>query len=400
MSSRRPEGQGCIVRFGVSGMFSGGCSGRVLRASSALLVTGLVAALLGSPATAAAAAPPARAAGTVIGELYGVSCASSSSCLAVGTRSGGAGTLTERWNGTKWSVVPSPNLGSGGRQLLGVACASAKSCIAVGSFFAKGTNLPLAERWSGTKWSLLTVPAPAAATKTVLESVACPSASSCQAVGISGDNTLAESWNGSKWSIEPSPSPSTGALNVLSGVACASASDCWAVGYDSAGSLTEQWNGSKWSVVTTPGSTSGGQLIGASCSGKADCLSVGVSSKLLAAGQAWNGSKWATATPKEPAGVATSDLNSVSCPRGPACVAGGTYTGSSGATTLAEGWTGTKWAIQATPSISGSTYASFQGVACTTASNCWAVGENVTSPSGIDPLIEHWNGTAWSVTAS
>jgi len=32
-------------------------------------------------------------------------------------------------------------------------------------------------------------------------------------------------------------------------------------------------------------------------------------------------------------------------------------------------------------------------------SNCWAIGENINS-SGTDPLIEKWNGTSWSVTAS
>ena len=36
--------------------------------------------------------------------------------------------------------------------------------------------------------------------------------------------------------------------------------------------------------------------------------------------------------------------------------------------------------------------------ACTSASNCWAVGE-WGSPTGPRTLIEHWNGSAWSITA-
>ena len=46
----------------------------------------------------------------------------------------------------------------------------------------------------------------------------------------------------------------------------------------------------------------------------------------------------------------------------------------------------------------GSTDTSLQGVSCLSASDCEAAGlaEPPTAPDG-EGLIEHWNGTAWSV---
>ena len=326
--------------------------------------------------------------------------------MAVGNRTSG-GSLTEHWNGTKWSVVSSPNpSGSSGTTLRGVACISAKSCLAVGSYnnSSHTATLPTAESWNGTKWSVVTVPVPSGQADAVLASVSCAAAGNCQAVGGSGtgadnQNTLAESWNGSKWTIVPSPSPVPGKPNYLASVACPATTECWAVGLDFAVSegagLTEKWNGSKWSAVTTPASK-GGELDGDGCFSKTNCMSTGIGDNLFVIGQHWNGSKWAAATPVNPSGAASSDLTAVSCPGGSACQAVGN---NSDKTTLAEGWNGTKWAIESTPGISGSSFAGLAGVACTSASNCWAVGENIGS-SATDPLIEKWNGTSWSVAAS
>ena len=43
--------------------------------------------------------------------------------------SGAGGTLVESWNGTSWSVVPSPGSGDA---LNWVSCASASACMAAG----------------------------------------------------------------------------------------------------------------------------------------------------------------------------------------------------------------------------------------------------------------------------
>ncbi len=285
-----------------------------------------------------------------------------------------------------------------------MTCTAAKICLAVGNYAnASHDTLPTAEKWNGTAWSLVTVPAPSGSTSAFLEGAACSSAANCFAVGASMDSTLTEQWNGSAWSIVPSPSPNPGKPDLLSGVACPSASLCWAVGDtfpgDFSGSLTEKWNGTKWAVVHTPNS-SAGELIGAACSGTTDCVSAGIGNNTLAIGQLWNGTTWARAAPKKPSGATVTELNGVSCPAGgAACESTGDFTNSSASGALAEGWNGTAWALQATPAITGSTFATLESLSCTTASNCWAVGVNDTS-SGSDPLIEKWNGTTWSVTAS
>ncbi len=384
--------------------------GRVGRALAGAAGICLAAALLGSSAAAAAAVPRYRVAATVAGSLFGVSCFSTSSCVAVGQRSataqGPGGTLAEKWNGTKWSVVTSPDpAGSDGARLDGVTCTAAKSCLAVGNYAdASHDTLPMAEQWNGTAWSLVTVPAPAGTTDAYLEAVACSSATNCFAVGGSMDSTLTERWSGSAWSIVPSPNPNPSKPNVLSGVACPSASLCWAVGYtfpgDFSGSLTEKWNGTKWAVVHTP-SSSAGELIGDACSSTTDCVSAGIGNGLFATGQLWNGTTWAKAVPKKPSGATETQLDGVSCPTGgAACESTGDFSNSSTSGALAEGWDGTAWALQSTPAISGSTFATLESVSCTTASNCWAVGVSDTSSGASSPLIEKWNGTAWSVTAS
>jgi hypothetical protein len=355
--------------------------------------------------TSAAAAPGRRATATVAGRLQGVACASSKSCVAVGERdttsTGPGATLTEKWNGTAWSVVKSPDpSGSTGAVLNGVACTSTKNCLAVGDFFTSShTTLPAAEHWNGTAWSVVSIPAPAGATDAFLDAISCASTSDCQATGGSDNKTLAESWNGSKWKIMPSPNPDPAKPDFLTGVACPATSECWAVGYyfptNFSGGLTEKWNGSKWSVVTTPVSKSG-QLIGDGCFSKSSCMSVGIGDNFFAIAQRWNGSKWVATKPVNPSGAASSQLNGVSCPGSSVCEAVGN---NSDKTTLAEGWSGTKWAIQSTPGISGSSFANLAGASCVAAGNCWAVGVSETSTGTATAVIDHWNGKSWSLTS-
>src|SRR4051794_35656693 len=72
---------------------------------------------------------------------------------------------------------------------------------------------------------------------------------------------------------------------------------------------------------------------------------------------------------------------------------------------LAVGWTGATasaspaWTVQAHPRPAAPRTGVFDAVACKSASNCTAVGDfdNATSAR---TLVEHWNGSAWSVQRS
>ncbi len=75
---------------------------------------------------------------TVAGDdtyLKGVSCTSSSNCVAVGyyqNTSDVHQTLIEQWNGVSWQIVSSPNVASQDSYLWGVRCFKASECFAAG----------------------------------------------------------------------------------------------------------------------------------------------------------------------------------------------------------------------------------------------------------------------------
>src|SRR5207247_800044 len=95
-------------------------------------------------------------------DLLGVTCVSASQCWAVGDYYPGsyAQTLTERWDGISWAIVPSPNTNTGQDQTLyGVTCTSASDCWAVGTYDPGGdVGLGLIERWNGTSWAIVSSP--------------------------------------------------------------------------------------------------------------------------------------------------------------------------------------------------------------------------------------------------
>jgi hypothetical protein len=235
--------------------------------------------------------------------LYGVTCVSASDCWAVGYSETVAGTgtaisdqtLIERWDGTSWAIVSSPNAIALAKNFLyGVTCVSASDCWAAGfSQSVVGTsniNQTLIERWDGTAWAIVSSPNTLAALDNYLDGVTCVSASNCWAVGYYFVNglvspvyqTLIERWDGTSWTIVSSPNTSTAQRNFLFGVTCVSASECWTVGLSVNASgfsqtLIERWDGTSWAVVSSP-STSTSQynfLYGVTCVSATDCWAVG-----------------------------------------------------------------------------------------------------------------------------
>jgi hypothetical protein len=312
---------------------------------------------------------------TLENDLYGVSCPSPSNCWAVGAASNGSGydTLIQRWDGTSWTIVPSPNPSSTYNVLFGVTCWSASECWAVGWYSGTQTNnapQTLIEHWDGTSWTV--VPSPNGDTRQdVLTGVACASASNCWAVGYHYSHmneagifiyeTLVEHWDGSSWSIAASENTSA-TQNILYGVTCTSTSNCQAVGYTTANTpvgpfqtLIEQWDGVSWKIVASANTdpAHNNYLFAGACASSSDCRAVGYSN-----------------TPN--VGIAL---------------------------TLVQRWNGNTWAIESSPNVSTTQNNAFFGVACPAASNCWAVGYN--SASGvIQNLIEKWDGSSWTIFPS
>src|SRR5206468_3378703 len=137
-------------------------------------------------------------------------------------------TLVEHWNGASWSIVASPNQsGATDSSLSRVSCPSATRCYAAGSYFADAPGgKTLVEQWNGTTWSIVPSPNPSGPTDSSLNSVSCASTTNCYAVGSystpTSGKTLVEQWNGTTWSIIPSPNASGATDSILTSVACPS----------------------------------------------------------------------------------------------------------------------------------------------------------------------------------
>src|SRR5271166_4544100 len=72
---------------------------------------------------------------------------------------------------------------------------------------------------------------------------------------------------------------------------------------------------------------------------------------------------------------------------------------------LAEHWNGSSWSVVNTPNPGGAAGGSqFHGVAAAASNDVWAVGQTLTfdNTTGYTwhPLVEHWNGSAWSIVAT
>ena len=80
----------------------------------------------------------------------------------------------------------------------------------------------------------------------------------------------------------------------------------------------------------------------------------------------------------------------------------GTGGSNSGEQPLIEHWDGVAWSIVPAPSPSGALHASLQGVSAVSEDELWAVGSAYHLESGRRPLIERWNGATgrWSIVAS
>jgi hypothetical protein len=326
--------------------------------------------------------------------LSAVSCPATNRCFAVGERSAGKDrTFVEHWNGTRWSVRSSPSP-SASATLRGVSCASASNCIAVGSTGKNEKSTPWAIRWDGSRWSVLKSP-PLNGQDGTFGDVACPSANRCIAVGASWRNdsdpkTLVEEWNGKSWSKVASPNPSGSFSKELFDISCSGPSSCMAVGRR----VVERWNGKRWVILAYPAAAGFADAV--SCPGAATCVVVGLTFAGTSSAR-WNGKTWKVAPP--PSGASQSSLDQVSCATATQCLAIGEYFTGSAKRSLAEQWNGATWGYVAAPTRpAGAVTVRWHDLACPSATDCIAVGSYSTN-SRSSELAQRWNGGGWTTLA-
>ncbi len=323
--------------------------------------------------------------------------------VALPTTAGATGT---------WSLVTSANKGADGDGINTVACHTSSSCEAVGAYFT-GSHVKrtLAESWNGTSWATQSTPNNGAGDNDLV-GVACVTSTSCKAVGYfvngsSVDRTLAESWNGTAWTIIPIADNGVN-TNYLYDVSCVSSTNCKAVGYYVNASsvqktLIESWNGSTWSLMTSPNSGTGtNYLRRVSCFSASSCKAVGdyqSGTITKTLVESWNGSTWSV-TSSPNIGAGSNILFGVSCFAATSCKAVGNYDNASNLErTLAESWNGTSWTVVSSPN-EGTGVDFLNNLSCTSSSSCQAVGSYVNGSSVNQTLAEGWNGTSWSVEST
>jgi hypothetical protein len=272
------------------------------------------------------------------------------------------GSQIQHWNGTEWALIPHPVVAS----LHAIAAVSSDQVWAVGSTVSPGTS-PAILSWNGLEWS--TVPTPSAYGGS-LEAVTVISANDVWAVGSYRDQlnnftrTLTLHWDGNQWEHVPSPNVEQcqGCANHLFGVAAVSGNNVWAVGqvlkegmvpgYIHA--LLQHWDGTQWSVVPNPPIDLP----------KHELHSVAA----IAADDIWA------------VGYRRLENNTVH-------------------STLTLHWNGTQWQQVPSPNAPNSTNNHLYDVVALSTDDVWAVGQGFPDRV-MGPLVEHWDGTQWSVAPS
>jgi hypothetical protein len=313
-----------------------------------------------------------------------------------------------------WQIVPSPNGGTQpvGNTLLAVDALSPTDVWAVGAQPNPTQYLPapLAMRWDGHRWTIVPTP-PLATTKAQLNSVDAVSSTDVWAVGSSldtscglCDRTLIEHWDGASWRIVPSPNP--GMANILEGVAAASAKDVWAVGYQWISwsdwiPLLLHYDGTSWSAIDQS-HLPRGRLASVFARSRDDVWAVGwigtipnIEGLVLR----WNGTSWQRLPfPTEPYGwtllrgvsvIAADDAWAVGC------VQDYNQWGHVESRARSYHWDGSSWTA-VLPGVYGRD-SRVSDVWARATDDVWAVGAGQT---GLDQTFRyvtlHWDGVSWS----
>jgi len=267
-------------------------------------------------------------------------------------------TLAEHYDGTGWSVVPTPNTGPNFATLFGVAARGGQAWAVGVRLDRNYRDRALVESWDGTGWRIADNPQPG----TQRDLFYAASATSTRDVWAVGDRegpdgrfqTLAEHWDGTTWQLVPTPDPGTTG-DHLYGVSAVSENDAWAVGQrlDASGAdraLIEHWDGRRWSVLPSP--------------------AFGAASAMLDAVTASSGEVWAV---------------------------GETDDATAGARPLVEQFSDGAWHAVPLPANAGSAFTDLWGVT-TDGTTTWAVGTYYDQPSDTNrTLILRGGGPNWTV---
>jgi hypothetical protein len=186
--------------------------------------------------------------------LNGIGAVGAGDIWAVGSQTSATGstTLATHFDGTAWRTAATPN-NNVNNELDGVAAVAGNDVWAVGdsiknAFDGVSTSKTLIEHFNGSTWSI--VPSPnVGAGNNVLTGVAAHAADDVWAVGYDDDHSgtvpvrrsVWMHWDGTRWSTVASPSSSNGDTTLLGVIAPSGTTDVWAWGGSPDGTLVQRF---------------------------------------------------------------------------------------------------------------------------------------------------------------
>jgi hypothetical protein len=216
------------------------------------------------------------------------------------------------------------------------------------------------------------------------------------------------------WTFVPSAPPINGGSSLF-GVGAISPSDAWAVGAiaDAARSYALHWNGASWTEVPTPDPSTFRPVnlpVSIVALAHDDVWAVGAYNSSGGGGTGlptsqtfsmhWDGHAWSWIA--SPAILGGTSFNAVSALASNSIWAVGTWSpGAPGPdeSPLTARWNGSDWQVIDAPFV-GNRLNQLLGVSARTASDVWAVGTWKSLATTLHILIEHWNGSAWSLVSA
>lgn len=273
-------------------------------------------------------------------------------------------TLILHWDGSTWQQYPPLSVGSGvDARLISVTALAPDDVWVVGSRFPFGHARALSAHWDGSAWTIVPTPNPGL-TDNQLNDVSFSSPTDGWAVGEADFRTLAMHWDGSSWAVVPTPTQGQGEL--IPSVATLGPTDAWALAPNYGEGFEDRvlhWDGAEWSIQAT--GVAGGSLEAAS------------PDYIWAAGSRvwrWNGSVWTeieTAIPTDAFFSISAPSETSAWGVG---ARSRTYGSVTATHTLAEHWNGTSWRVEGTPNPSRS-FSVLYSVSALSNQLAWAVGQ-------------------------
>jgi len=283
-----------------------------------------------------------------------------------------------------------------------VAAISPTNVWAVGSFAVDGKRR-LAAHYDGTSWTVTPTPADGSVYATLDSVSVVPGTNRVWAVGSTAPASsngspvrpLALRWDGHRWK----ESPAGGLEGTFDGVTAITPGDTWAVGWRVAAGpgyhtrpLAEHFGNDGWKVVPTPAvGFPDASFSSVDGTARGDVWAVGSG---IPSGQGerpltehWDGSAWHNIPNPGSRSANSGFLFSVSAvSRDDVWAAGGNDS-------LVLHWSGNAWSESPLPSVSAH---NLTGIDALPSGSTWAVGYGLSSPS----VIEHWKGSRWNSTTS